>query len=484
MDCSASRLRNPYQVAASHDSEYAEYAKLDLGFLKDEEEIVLCLAFNDAGAYLACGTAHGRLIVWDLASLRPALVVHHLHSKDVNSVAWVPRGKGRTVLTSSDDGRVRLFDLERRLVLGVLRFETPGSTEVLAVLNAQPDPTTLARCLVCARAVKRKVPWPSLYVFGGPKQCIVSYVPAKARNEDASLEHVAACFDRSGSLVFVGGIGHVHVFDAASGVELSTVATKSIAGWVSNLSLSRTSAHDHHDDRLVANTLTGTGKITVFRIASRPAAGVDAGDVRRLKLAVGDAGEVLHALANELQYIVDRHVRWIDVACSPSGSLVLALESNNHVLNAYIWDALEGSLTVAQGDKVKADTHNHKCAWHPWRAAFAVIYGGNLALWRAQNDAVLMASTAWRAFPAFVEMPVSTTGGSSSVNAAALDQATARQPVDVLARPARAPSTAAAEDSDDETSSRLAPRTVTRGIGYFVRATAPTEVKLTAAAAV
>jgi len=68
---SAQRLSNPFH---SHQpTEVQDW--LDCDFLNDEDEEVNVVAFNDSGSYLAAGTAHGRLVVWDMVTLSCAVVV-------------------------------------------------------------------------------------------------------------------------------------------------------------------------------------------------------------------------------------------------------------------------------------------------------------------------------------------------------------------------------------------------------------------------
>ena len=137
----ARRLANPF----SGDVPRAVESTLSL-----PDEPLSCMAFNSRGTYLASGSAEGSLVVWDLATAAPALVVRGVHADAVTSLTWAPRRRGRVVCSTSGDGTVKLFDVERRRVVAWLDLSP------VEVNGASVDPEDADACLVCLAAKPRK----------------------------------------------------------------------------------------------------------------------------------------------------------------------------------------------------------------------------------------------------------------------------------------------------------------------------------------
>ena len=72
---SALRLSDPFLLRPSCYPAFEIAYWMDTAFLRDSLDPVLCMEYNEDGTYLACGTEHGRLIVWDTTTAGPALVV-------------------------------------------------------------------------------------------------------------------------------------------------------------------------------------------------------------------------------------------------------------------------------------------------------------------------------------------------------------------------------------------------------------------------
>lgn len=83
------------------------------------------LSFSPDGHRLAVGGARGTLSVFDVHSGEPVHGSINLHDSYILQVEWLP--DSRTVVTSSADGTIRLYDADRDLVEAVA---LPGSGDL------------------------------------------------------------------------------------------------------------------------------------------------------------------------------------------------------------------------------------------------------------------------------------------------------------------------------------------------------------------
>ena len=431
------------------------------------------IAYNDRGTYLAAGCNSGELVIWDLVTLTPALRIQHLHRAEINAVTWVKKGKGRLVCTTSPDGWVKVFDLERRRVVMRLHFRDE-------LVGAAMHPDSLIECLACLGANKSgEIPWPGLYRMDmtDSSKPLIQYAP-KDFVTNFKCYGVAATFSKHGQLVFVGGVaGNIFAFRTRNGEHLRTYqpdVTRGLAkGWVVALSLSR-------NGRVLVSD--GGGKVLcVYEVASDllhdgyndlPSdATVDMiQDALRWR-----AGRIL-TFKKHLQDVVGAS-KWSDVGCSGHAEFVMGASSATDVHEIFIWD-VSGQLV----DKLNDNAHSYggvsRCAWHPWRPQIAVVVGsGKICLWGAKSTDELAFA------PGFTEIEESivvedapdapANGMMDIVEHGALRNA--EEPldrVDVLANDSFPQVFSEDENSDeDEPSIRAAPRSVTRGIGYFIPAT-------------
>jgi DNA-binding SARP family transcriptional activator/WD40 repeat protein/energy-coupling factor transporter ATP-binding protein EcfA2 len=94
-----------------HDARTLEQQRtLDLGDAGHSFD----LSYSPDGRRLAVGGAHGMLTVFDTDTGRPLRPAVRVHDQFVGQVEWLP--DGRTVVTTSPDGRASLYDVERGLV--------------------------------------------------------------------------------------------------------------------------------------------------------------------------------------------------------------------------------------------------------------------------------------------------------------------------------------------------------------------------------
>jgi WD40 repeat protein len=106
-----------------------------LGALPADTGWVLCVAFSPDGSLLAAGGVGERQVtLWDVASRK--LVGRLPHPNFVGSVAFDPAG--RTLATSAEDGKVRLWDLDSQRQIG---RPLPGAENGSGINVSAFDPT-------------------------------------------------------------------------------------------------------------------------------------------------------------------------------------------------------------------------------------------------------------------------------------------------------------------------------------------------------
>lgn len=479
----ASRLTNPF---------IGEIPKRVETRIKLADVEFTCLSFNDRGSYLACGTQLGDLIVIDMATLAPAIRVRGLHEWEISSVSWIKCGKGRQICTVSGEGRtVRVYCLEQECILTKLTFADND------IFDAQIHPRNASLCLVSLEDNKG-IAWPRLYSLEHDENRMIrEYKPdGDTHTRSAKLTGVCALFSLHGSLVFVGGMGNsVHVFNTSSGQYLKTYLPDSTkggkAGWSLRMSLSRNGR---------ALCVMGMAKfISIFDVSSDVyAQDMDCNHLPQ-ECSLEQIQDALRWRAGQILrfkrhvYDVVSNTKWNDVCTSGStGEYVLAVNSQKDLHELHVWDLTSGRLIEVLKDDCTPKMYGFvsTCVWHPFRALVCTVDGqGQICLWGNQHPAsskkfstTAASSTedkTWLAFvPDFVEIEENEiyTGSSSSSNRPEDVDNRSRIvededcEVDVLDMGFLPQSNNSDnEDSDeDEVSIRVAPRRITRGIGYFI----------------
>jgi len=289
--------------------------------------------------------------------------------------------------------------------------------------------------------------------------------------------------------VFVGGVGVVHVFLTDSAVELCTVnannAPRSSASllWMQGMTISRNGK--------VLLVDQGGKDISVFAVHDASADHLNSGSS-----SVADWQHIMRNRASPLTWKRICHdtvnkaaVKWGDMACSGFlGEYFCAITTNRDIQQLYIFSTSDGFFNPPHEDSAKGTVISscRRCVWHPWRPIIVTVFGGKIAIWKspASQDDTMSGDAAWLAFaPGFTLL-----ASDNVVYKERLDEfdpqviemekekylnAYNNECVDVLSKP-RNDCMVEEDSGEDEPSVRLAPRCVTRGIGYFIRATVPT----------
>lgn len=496
----ASRLTNPFIGEIPKRVEARIKPQIAAAAEGDEAVEFTCLAFNDRGSYLACGTQVGDLVVLDMATLAPSCRVASLHDKEIVSVSWRKPGKGRQICTVSADG-VKVYCLETARVVSELVF--PDSN----VMSAVAHPSDLDKCLVSLDSDESGIPWPGMYSFATNTR-LCEFRPPGEFTKSAKLAGVCAIFSLHGPLVFVGGMGNsIHVFLSSTGQFLQSFfpdTTKGKSGWCVHLALSR-------NGRVLA-AVGLTKMISIFDVSSDWFANHDynqlpgEASLEQIQAAMRwRAGQILRFKRHVFDLV--SNTKWNGICCSGStGEFLLAVNAQKDLHELNVWDVTSGRLIEVLKDDLqpKAFGFVTACVWHPFRALVATVNGnGQVCLWGNQPQASKKFSTtaasstedkSWLAFvPEFVEIeeneiyqskPDDDNDDESNRHRAEMQDNNRKIidneecEVDVLdmgflpqnaTNFGESSSELENEDSDDEQPSvRDAPRRVTKGIGYFI----------------
>jgi hypothetical protein len=183
------------------------------------------------------------------------------------------------------------------------------------------------------------------------------------------------------------------------------------------------------------------------------------------------AGRML-TFRRHLQDVVGS-TKWIDIGCSGHAEFVMAASAARDVHELFIWD-VTGHLVDQLKDTVSAFGHVARSLWHPWRPQIATVTGtGQICLW---GNSKTTDDKSWLAFaPGFVEIEDNVVYKEEDHVNMDVEGGRPRddeEQVNVVANDSFPQMFSDDEDSDEEMPTiRNAPRSLTRGIGYFIQAT-------------
>lgn len=331
-----------------------------------------CVRFNRKGDYLAAGRVDGTVVIFDVETNGVAKKLKG-HVRQVQSLSW--SRNGRYLLTSSQDWKCNIWDLQNLSIIRSVRFEAPVYIAdfhpydhlkfVVALFEDQPkfvdstDPEIL------------KINIPSI-----PKRTKYdddNTAHEKKAAQDAKQTTTVATFTASGEHILTGtNKGWLNIID----VETRTViySTKICTGVV------------------IFMRLTIPGRDLVVNCQDRIIRTIPLPNLSGVDL---DPDTIDIGIEHKFQDVVNK-LSWNHVAFSSTGEYVAASAYNNH--DIYIWERNHGSLVkILEGPK---EEHG-MVEWHPHKPMIVAcgLETGRIHMWS------IIPQQRWSALaPDFVEV--------------------------------------------------------------------------------
>ncbi|CZR55085.1 related to COMPASS component SWD1 [Phialocephala subalpina] len=331
-----------------------------------------CVRFNRKGDFLAAGRVDGTVVIFDVETNGVARKLKG-HTRQVQSLSW--SRDGRYLLTSSQDWKCNIWDLQDGSILRSVRFEAPiyiGELHpwnhfkfVVALYDDQP----LVVDATDREAIKMTLP-------SAPKRTRYDEdepISDKQAAQDAKQNTTVVVFTASGEHVLSGtNKGWLNIIEVATRTTL--YSTKICTGVVIYL------------------RLTSSGRDVVLNASDRVIRTIQ---LPNLTAADLDPDTIDMEVEHKFQDVVNR-LSWNHVCFSSTGEYVTASTYNNH--DIYIWERNHGSLVkILEGPKEEHGV----VEWHPHRPLIAAcgLETGRIHIWS------IVPQQRWSALaPDFVEV--------------------------------------------------------------------------------
>ncbi|TVY36242.1 Set1 complex component [Lachnellula subtilissima] len=306
------------------------------------------LRFNRKGDFLAAGRADGVVVIFDVETQGVARKLKG-HTRQIQSLSW--SRDGRYLLTSSQDWKCNLWDLQDGSIVRSVRFEAavyiaelhPWNHLMFVVSLFEEQPLLVDA--TDPECIKLNLP-------SAPKRGPDEKVTDKQASQDAKQATTVSVFTASGKHIVAGtNKGWLNVIEVAS--RTTIYSTKICAGVVIFL------------------RLTSSGRDIVINSSDRI--------IRTIQMPnlSDDPDTIDIEVEHKFQDVVNR-LSWNHVAFSSTGEYVTASTYNNH--DIYIWERNHGSLVkILEGPKEEHGV----VEWHPHRALIAAcgLESGRIHIW-------------------------------------------------------------------------------------------------------
>ncbi|KAL8780098.1 MAG: hypothetical protein Q9203_001074 [Teloschistes exilis] len=312
-----------------------------------------CLRFNRKGDFLASGRSDGTVVVFDIETNGVARKLRG-HTRQIQSLSW--SRDGRYLLSSSQDWKCILWDLQDGTRLRTVRFEAPVYIAelhptnhllfVASLFEDQPMLVDISNSIPC----KRQLP-------SAPRRIRLdgADINEKQASQDAKQSTCVTVFTVQGDHIITGtNKGWLNIIDVR---KCETVYSTRLCSGIIILLRLTTSGRD-----LVSNSSD-----RIIRTIPIPNLSQPGQDMDNLKI------EVEH----KFQDVVNR-LSWNHVAFSSTGDYVAASTYMNH--DIYVWERGHGSLVkILEGPKEELGA----VEWHPHRPFVAAsgLETGHIYLW-------------------------------------------------------------------------------------------------------
>lgn len=347
-----------------------DYPEVHAGHLRSGH--ATCLRFNHRGDFLASGRVDGTVVIFDIETNGVARKLRG-HTRQMQSLSW--SRDGRYLLSSSQDWKCILWDLQDGSKLRVVRFEAPvyiaelhPYDHLLFVASLFEDQPRLVD-MTSPTPVKRILP-------SAPKRQRIDGEDKKTDRQvaqDAKQTTCVTVFTASGDHILAGtSKGWLNIIETAT---CQTVHSTRLCNGV-----------------IIFLRLTQSGREMVVNSSDRIIRTVHLPDLSRSDL---NPDSINIEVEHKFQDVVNR-LSWNHVAFSSNGEYVMASTYKNH--DIYVWERSQGSLVkILEGPKEELGV----VEWHPQRPFVAAcgLETGKIYLWTVDTP------QRWSALaPDFVEV--------------------------------------------------------------------------------
>ncbi|KAL4774511.1 WD40-repeat-containing domain protein [Aspergillus nidulans var. acristatus] len=310
-----------------------------------------CLRFNRKGDYLASGRVDGTVVIFDVETNGVARKLKG-HIRQIQSLSW--SRDGRYLLSSSQDWKCILWDLNDGSRVRTVRFEAPvyiaelhPYNHLLFVASLFEDQPVLVD-ISSPKPVKRILPSAPFRAAPSKGEEIDPAVAAKQAAQDAKHSTCVTIFTALGNHIIAGtSKGWINIIETQTCTTIHS--TKLCAGVIILL-------------RLASN-----GRDLLVNSSDRVIRTILMPDLSQLGIDLEPTNIKLQ-VEHKFQDVVNR-LSWNHVAFSSTGEFVTASTFMNP--DIYVWERSHGSLVkILEGPREELGV----VEWHPARP-FVVACG-------------------------------------------------------------------------------------------------------------
>ncbi|KAK4253158.1 hypothetical protein QN277_010761 [Acacia crassicarpa] len=342
-----------------------------------EHGCMKCIAFNHRGTLLAAGCNDGSCIIWDFETRGIAKELRDYEcSSPITSVCWSKYG--HQILVSAADKSLTLWDVKSgEKINRIVLQQTPLQARL------HPGSSTPSLCLACPVScapmiVDLNTGNTTLLQVSFPEVGNGAVAPSRNKSSDGSTPYspTAACFNKYGSLVYVGNSkGEILIIDY-KGNEVRAMVPISGDSVVKSIVFSRNGQYllTNSNDRIIRvyeNLLPLKEEIRALDDLNENLN--DLGDVEKLKVV----GSKCLNLFCEFQDSITK-VHWKAPCFSGDGEWVVGGSASKGEHKIYIWDRAGHLVKILEGPKEALID----LAWHPVRPIIvSVSLAGLVYIW-------------------------------------------------------------------------------------------------------
>ncbi|CAG7977256.1 unnamed protein product [Penicillium salamii] len=299
-----------------------------------------CLSFNHKGDYLASGRVDGTVVIFDIETNGVARKLQG-HTRQIQSISW--SRDGRYLLTSSQDWKCILWDLQDGSRIRTVRFEAPvyiaqlhPFNHLLFVASLFEDQPVLVD-VSSPKPIKRILPSAPLR----PTEDIDPATAAKQAAQDAKHSTCVTIFTAFGNHIIAGtSKGWINIIETQT---CTTIHSMRLCNGV-----------------VILLHLASNGRDLLVNSSDRVIRTVLMPDLSQLGIDLEPASIKLH-VEHKFQDVVNR-LSWNHVTFSSTGEFVTATTFMNP--DIYVWERSHGSLVkILEGPKEELGV----VEWHPSR---------------------------------------------------------------------------------------------------------------------